>query len=400
MSQIRLGHTNERTWCSLMKNIVICFDGTWNTVDADFPTNVVKTAQLVLPADERGVGQVVFYDEGVGSLQVAVGNSINSYLGGAFGVGLMDNIERAYRFLTFNYAPGDRVFVFGFSRGAFSARSFGGLIRTCGVLHKHKVGKIKDAIKLYQNRDRQAGADAEPCVKFRNENSFASFSGSAAANTSDQALAIEYMGLWDTVGALGIPGKFLLANAFNRRYQFHDLALSRMVRSARHAVSIDERRSTFAPTLWSNLDELNGSVPQIDPDSSAYQQVWFPGDHASVGGGGNVNGLWQAALVWVVEGARHRGLAVDTAEFGKYARDIDHRASIYCMKTRTFTAASLACRRWRDGPRGSALSELADVTRQRISAPAEELFERRPYRPRSLQSFVEANAQRLAVKWR
>ena len=383
-----------------MKNIVICFDGTWNTVDAEFATNVVKTAQLVLPADERGIDQVVFYDEGVGSLQVAVGNSINSYLGGAFGVGLMDNIERAYRFITFNYAPGDRVYVFGFSRGAFSARSFGGLIRTCGVLHKHKVGKIKEAIKLYQNRDRQMGADAEPCVKFRSENSVASFSSSAVASTSEHKLAIEYMGLWDTVGALGIPGKFLVANVFNRRYQFHDLALSRMVQSARHAVSIDERRSTFAPTLWSNLDELNGSDRQADPDLWPYQQVWFPGDHASVGGGGNVNGLWQAALVWVVEGARNRGLAVDTTELGNYARDIDHRASVYCMKTRTFTAASLAWRRWRDGPHGTVLSEIADVTRKRIREPAEHLFEKRLYRPKSLRSFIEANAQWLGVKWR
>ena len=113
-----------------MKNIVLCFDGTWNTADAAYPTNVVKTAQLILPDDSTGADQVVFYDAGVGSMQVAFGSSINNFLGGAFGVGLMENIEDAYRFLTFNYTPGDKIFIFGFSRGAYSARSFGGLIRS------------------------------------------------------------------------------------------------------------------------------------------------------------------------------------------------------------------------------------------------------------------------------
>ena len=99
-----------------MKNIVICFDGTWNTADEEFPTNVVKTAQLVLPVDARGVTQMVFYDQGVGSMQVAFGSAINNFLGGAFGVGLMDNIESAYRFLTFNYALEDRIFNMALSR--------------------------------------------------------------------------------------------------------------------------------------------------------------------------------------------------------------------------------------------------------------------------------------------
>src|SRR5262249_4327192 len=134
---VRLNAVLPRT--DLVKNIVVCFDGTWNTADAEYPTNVVKTAQLVVPTDARGVAQVVFYDQGVGSMQVAFGNAINNFLGGAFGVGLMDNIESAYRFLAFNYEPDDRIFIFGFSRGAFSARSFGGLVRTCGILRKEHV---------------------------------------------------------------------------------------------------------------------------------------------------------------------------------------------------------------------------------------------------------------------
>ena len=141
-----------------MKNVVLCFDGTWNTADAEFPTNVVKTAQMVLPVDASRAEQVVFYDEGVGATRVVVAKSINNFLGGAFGVGLMDNIEQAYRFLAFNYAPGDKIFIFGFSRGAFSARSFCGLIRTCGVLRKENIGKVREAIKLYRKSRPQGRA--------------------------------------------------------------------------------------------------------------------------------------------------------------------------------------------------------------------------------------------------
>src|SRR5262245_28841001 len=146
-----------------MKNIVICFDGTWNTADAEFPTNVVKTAKMVLPTDGNGVSQLVFYDEGVGSGQVAFAQTINGLLGGAFGAGLMNNIQNAYRFLAFNYSPGDRIFVFGFSRGAFSARSFGGLLRSCGVLNKEHIRRVGEAVTTYKNRDSELGADSPEC---------------------------------------------------------------------------------------------------------------------------------------------------------------------------------------------------------------------------------------------
>jgi uncharacterized protein (DUF2235 family) len=225
-----------------MKNIVICFDGTWNTLDAQFPTNVIKTAQLVSPADRQGVVQAVCYDEGVGSMEVAFGNTINRLLSGAFGFGLMDNIERAYRYLTFNYTPGDRIYIFGFSRGAFSARSFAGLLRACGILRKDRLHLFGKAIETYQSRNREAGPDAVELVQFRRENSFAVYTGEGNAAVDQHPLSIEYVGVWDTVGSLGIPGNSIFASRFNRRYQFHDLALSRMVKSARHALAIDERR--------------------------------------------------------------------------------------------------------------------------------------------------------------
>jgi len=380
-----------------MKNIIVCFDGTWNTADAEFPTNVVKTAQMVLSADSKGVDQVVFYDEGVGSMQVAFGNTINNFLGGAFGVGLMENIERAYRFLTFNYAPGDRIFVFGFSRGAFGARSFGGLIRTCGILRKEHVGKVKEAVTLYKNRDREAGPDAAPCAKFRQEHSVAAFAGNG---TDPASLTIEYMGVWDTVGALGVPSGFPFARHFNKKYAFHDVTLSRMVSSARHALSIDERRRTFTPSRWINVNELNARAGQEASNVPPYQQAWFPGDHASVGGGGDVNGLWQAALVWIVEGAQLRGLAVNETALAQYRGDIDYKASVYCMKRRAFSLSSLSFHRWRRGPREGLISDVADVALQRIKAPATDLFERRRYRPKTLRAFVERHSKELGATWR
>jgi len=384
-----------------MKNIVICFDGTWNTADSEFPTNVVKTAKLLLPTDANGVNQVVFYDEGVGSGQVAFAQTINGLLGGAFGIGLMNNIQNAYRFLAFNYTPGDKIFVFGFSRGAFSARSFGGLLRTCGVLNKEYVGRVGEAITTYKNRDRGLGADAPECVKFRRDWSVASFrSSDNAAPDTPHPLAIEYMGIWDTVGSLGVPSDFLFASLFNKKYQFHDLALSRMVKSARHALAIDEKRRTFVATPWENIDELNKHAGRADVAyaDQPYLQQWFPGDHATVGGGGDVNGLWEATLVWVVEGAQRCGLAVNQATVDTYRANIKHFVSVHCMKRRTFSWSSLSLRRWREGPRKGRESEVSEVARRRIKEAKDQLHERRLYRPKSLREVLQGIAQQLGVK--
>ncbi len=385
---------DQATGRVIMKNIVLCFDGTWNTADAAYPTNVVKTAQMILPSDERGAQQVLFYDEGVGSARAVFAKSINNFLGGAFGIGLMDNIEQAYRFLAFNYAPGDRIFIFGFSRGAFSARSFCGLVRTCGVLRKGHIRRVREAIELYQKRDRKDGPDTKACIDFRQAYSFAAFYGERKRGAEDpHPLAVEYMGLWDTVGALGLPRHFVFAHAFNRKYQFHDVALSRMVKSARHALAIDERRSTFTPSRWDNLKQLNDAAGPSDAAGVLpYQQIWFPGDHASVGGGGDVNGLWQASLTWVVEGARLRGLAVDTKALEDYRKDIDLKASVYCMKRRTFSLSSISFRRARKGPDGDRLSEVSDVAVERVRAPGANLFEKRNYRPKTLRAVIKKHA--------
>ena len=398
-----------------MKNIVILFDGTWNTSDSQFPSNVVKTAQLIAPRNGAGVEQVVHYDSGVGSVDVAVASNFNNLLGGAFGSGLLGNIEQAYRFLAFNYAPGDRLFIFGFSRGAFSARSMGGLIRTCGILRKDRIGKVKEAIQLYKRRvpedaappgspARQATsrADADRFLEFRRENSIAAASSNAdrrwrisnvgPSAASEPELAIDYMGVWDTVGSLGIPSGIGVASLYNRRYRFHDLDLSSMVKSARHALAIDERRATFEATLWENIDALNRRASEADPQLAGppYRQQWFPGDHGSVGGSGDVNGHWQASLVWVVEGAMEKSLGVDEEALAAYRDGIDVTASLSCMQTWSFSLASIALRKWRKGPGPGEVAAVSGHARSRVLAEPERLAEKAPYRPKPLVAVLPA----------
>ena len=151
------------------KRIVICSDGTWNTADQKNggeyrPTNVVKMARTISAVSKDGISQVVFYDEGVGADKWG----LDRLTGGAFGRGLDKNIEDAYRFLMRNYIKGDEIFLFGFSRGAYTVRSLAGLIRNCGLLKPINADKFKDAYDLYISKSHP---DSEYSKKFRKNNS-------------------------------------------------------------------------------------------------------------------------------------------------------------------------------------------------------------------------------------
>src|SRR5262245_52407990 len=133
----------------MAKKLIVCCDGTWNRADQEkngepCPTNVVRIAYRIAKRD-GDVPQIVYYDQGVGT-----GNKVDHYTGGAFGEGLEDNIYDSYRFLVGNYEPGDELFLFGFSRGAFTARSLAGMIRKCGILRREFVRQYKKAVELYQ----------------------------------------------------------------------------------------------------------------------------------------------------------------------------------------------------------------------------------------------------------
>ncbi|TVQ10620.1 MAG: DUF2235 domain-containing protein [Balneolaceae bacterium] len=271
-----------------MKRIVICCDGTWNAPDTEIDglpvkTNVVKIANAVLPADERGTKQMMFYDKGVGTR----GGRIRRMIDGATGRGLSDNLLNAYRYLIQNYEPGDQIFMFGFSRGAFTVRSLAGLIRSCGILRINAIDKVDHAFEIYSSRRFDTHPRQVEATMFRKTYSLSDI------------IPIKFMGVWDTVGALGNP--LMLNGIFTERYSFHDHKLSSKVEYAYHAVAIDEKRRHFQAALW-----------EKDPNDThqTMEQVWFAGVHSNVGGGYTTTGLSDIALEWMAGKASAAGLAL------------------------------------------------------------------------------------------
>lgn len=384
------------------KRLIFCFDGTWNRLDATTPTNVVLTAESVLPIDEDGKAQAIFYDEGVGT------GRFDRFRGGVFGAGIVDKLGDAYRFLTFNYTPGDEMYVFGFSRGAFTARSFVGMLRNCGIVSRSKADRIKDAIEHYRSRDPDLGPDTAASRKFRaevsasvcvDEGEDAWRMGNVPGYVSGSAplLKVHYLGVWDTVGALGVPTRYRLLSFFNRKLQFHDTQLSSIVQSGRHAVAIDERRKDFTPTTWTNVDDLNRKTGK-DPDDALapYQERWFPGVHCGVGGGGDFRGLSDQSLAWIWDGAQRAGLALDLAPGSR----IFELAPNFCDPLSPFNVnrlgwfATLKERlmgvAWRKGDRAgpSVLRDVSMSARRRWKAGAQNLPEHALYRPAPLRKLA------------
>ncbi len=375
-----------------MKRIVFCFDGTWNKIDSVYPTNVTRIAQSVSPRDDAGVAQVVHYDEGVGT------TVSDRFMGGVFGHGLGQNIVEAYHFLVLNYEPGDELFVFGFSRGAYTARSFVGLIRNCGIISRRSLHDIRNAIELYMNRDRDSSPDAEAARDFRfkycptlccpGDTDWRIKTDTTWKQERATELGVKYLGVWDTVGALGVPGHLkLLSRIANHKYGFHDTSLSRIVGRAQHAVSADERRKSFEPALWSNLTDLNAGHEA----SPRYEQLIFPGTHSGVGGGGPVRGLSDISLEWIFQGARQEGLAFDMDHSSPvFSIQPDHRGALFNETAKTgwsvkdrAMGVGLADRVFRNIDIRALHISLA----QRMQEPADRLPEGRAYRPPSLKIF-------------
>jgi hypothetical protein len=278
-----------------MANLVICCDGTWNTADQEeggvpTPTNVVRLFNLVADKDKDGVEQKKYYHPGVGT----DGGLVSRALGGGIGIGLNRNIKSGYRWLCDHYAARDLIFLFGFSRGAYTARSLGGMVTRFGLidpagLSEQQIWQRIDDV--FDNGYRVKGATREAFIK-----------KSYAFKKSEKELDIpvHFIGVWDTVGALGIPDHLGVLNLIDdpRKYQFHDTNLNPLVRHGRHAVALDEMRESFEPTLWTNAD-------------ARVKQVWFPGVHSDVGGGYLETGLSNGSLLWMLKEATDCGLAAN-----------------------------------------------------------------------------------------
>jgi uncharacterized protein (DUF2235 family) len=290
-----------------MKNIVICSDGTGNVDVKGRGTNVFKTFEAVDLTGHRTdpdlSAQIAFYDDGVGTETLKP----LKIFSGMTGFGLSRNVRQLYKELARVYDPGDRIFLFGFSRGAFTVRSLVGFIATCGLLDTKKVGtngefdgKVREAYRLYRQCYRtplgqwlRGAPDKKRIAEFQRN------------WCHPQEVRIAFIGVWDTVDAVGLP--FHLADVVNTlvyRFKFPDCRLSDIVDCACHALAIDDERHSFAPLLWDETRETKNRITQ----------VWFSGAHSNVGGGYPKQGMSLVALDWMMAEATRAGLRYDGAD--------------------------------------------------------------------------------------
>jgi uncharacterized protein (DUF2235 family) len=276
----------------MRRRLVLSFDGTWEQPStapgpaAGVESNVCRFhASVIDGLSDDGAVQVRFYDSGVG----VTGSWVDHILGGALGVGLDQKIRDGYAWLVENWpadgADDTSAYIVGFSRGAYTARSLAGMISLVGLLRTPNPAMVRVAYTLYRDRTARP-ADVQ---QFRQ--------AFARAPTP----TIQFLGVWDTVGALGIPLP-ALARLNNVEYAFHDTALGANVSTAVHAVAVDEHCADFTPTLWT-------SVP--DPARQTVVQRWFAGAHGDVGGGYADRRLSDVTLRWMQEQAIAAGLVLD-----------------------------------------------------------------------------------------
>jgi len=289
----------------MAKNIILCSDGTGNSDIKGRGTNVFKLFEAV-DLNEHRLNpildqQLAFYDDGVGTK----GATLFRMLGGAAGYGLKRNVKDLYRALSRVYDVGDRIYMFGFSRGAFTVRTLAGLIGTCGIVKGESCGttgelrRAVDAAYLAY-RTRYGSLMTRGLRQFRDadysKRVIDAFQRSHAVHTS---VPIEFIGVWDTVDAVGMP--FALASIVNRfvyQFKFPTSALGPAVKRAYHALSIDDARLAFEPVLWTGPDER-------------IEQVWFAGAHSNVGGGYPKQGMSLVALDWMLAHAEVAGLRLN-----------------------------------------------------------------------------------------
>jgi uncharacterized protein (DUF2235 family) len=284
------------------KRIVFCADGTWQAPLNN--TNVYRLYKALLVTSD----QVTFYDDGVG----ADAAGLSRILQGALGEGLNQKVMDGYTKIAHVYLPGDEIYLFGFSRGAYTARSLGGMIANCGL---------------------PSGAFTDDCVTqafaaYRDPVNRASIlAGLGACGLADAT--IRMIGVWETVGSLGIPAIF--GGIDEKQYGFLDTRLHPDVKSAYHCLAIDEVRAQFPATLW---DALPTPAPGQNP-TQTMEQVWFSGCHGDVGGGTLMGGavdagtrLCDITMGYMLAKAQAQGLTFDptiTAQYGplpaKFALD-------------------------------------------------------------------------------
>jgi uncharacterized protein (DUF2235 family) len=269
------------------KNIVVFSDGTGQEGGADDPnTNVYKLFCMI---EDRTENQVSFYDRGLGT-------GWRKLTGNAAGVGITENILECYQFIFDHFEADDQIYLFGFSRGATTVRSLSSFIHFFGILPKSRPELIKEAYKIYKKRPPKNASKKKAEEWEKRRKNF-------ILQNRTMWTRIKFLGVWDTVAALGVPFKGLDALVDRIpifKHEYHDLHLSENVDYARHALAIDDERKTFKPELWEKKIRFGQDM----------KQVWFCGMHTDVGGGYKEQELSDIALQWMVQEAKEHGLLI------------------------------------------------------------------------------------------
>lgn len=260
----------------MSKNIVVFSDGTGQEGGTGVNSNVYRLFNMVV---DRSPDQIAFYDRGLGT-------GWRRITGSVAGMGISRNILECYEFLFDNFESGDEIYLFGFSRGAATVRSLTGLLHLFGILPKSRPELLRRAYRIYKTRERAKRERAAEDFVRRHHTMWCK---------------VRFLGVWDTVAALGLPIR-TLSVLLDRipwfRHSFHDLRLSESVVHARQALAIDDERRIFHPLLW---DADIG-------DGQTVKQVWFCGMHTDVGGGYEKHQLSDLALEWMTREAVQHGL--------------------------------------------------------------------------------------------
>jgi uncharacterized protein (DUF2235 family) len=307
---LRAGHAKVHTDTSVivllggtpMKRLVLLFDGTWNTLGKpDEATNGVRVGQAIKPIASDGVPQIVYYNSGVGS-----GGKIDQILGGVFGAGIRSNVQRGLTFLSFNYDSGepevktdpwgkpDEIYIFGFSRGAYTARALAGVIGAIrGIPRVSNFGEVEQLWAHYKKSEKGREKHKK---RFNVEDKI--------YPRPPGGKLIKCVAVWDTVGSYGIPtglglgGLARWITSWTRN--FSDNHIGRRIEYGFHAMAIDERRRAFTATAWEPRAPRPPDAKPPEVPEAVVEQIWFAGAHANVGGGYSQTGLSDHALLWIM----------------------------------------------------------------------------------------------------
>ncbi|KAK4893498.1 hypothetical protein LTR27_008180 [Elasticomyces elasticus] len=282
------------------KRLILCEDGTWLNSDSgslkgtlDIPSNVTRLSRAIKSMSSDGIPQVVYYHYGVGA-----GSGVVDKLMGATGSGLAEIVREGYQFVATNWVPGDELFIFGFSRGAFTARAIAGLIGEIGVLTRDGLPFFPEIFRDVENKHDDNYGPKHPDIPFPDKPSALDpryVDELRRRRYTHLDVPIKVVGVFDTVGSLGTPKigwlqRLGLQSSAMKELSFYDTSLSNCIEYAFQALALDERRYSFQPTLWEKFED----------NDTVLRQVWFPGAHSNIGGGYEEQQMATITLAWMM----------------------------------------------------------------------------------------------------